>query len=119
MKGWVCLILLPILALIFSINSGHGESVSVQKSDTSINDGASKSRIDHPVSIDQKKDVNKLRHKIRIKALDDFAAVEIVPATFETRRPELFCKPSYWNRVVYIYSSHSAARCLRGPPAIA
>jgi len=111
-------ILLPVFALLSFFNNGEGGNHVVLFSDIYHQSFLSKSvqTSNNSASVLNKDSQDKNRNKIRIKAWDDYAAINF-NESFPEARPVLFyTTESYSNYVFHFQSACLCSNSLRGPP---
>ncbi|MFI5195558.1 MAG: hypothetical protein ACHQD8_00575 [Chitinophagales bacterium] len=117
MNKRIYFILLPVLAIIFSIICWKNNSVFFNEPARDLSITKNVAQVDFPYSSGVKKEnKNRIKNAIRIKAWDDAAAINI----FSTPDPVflylLFPRVVYGGYRLYELSAHFSTSGLRGPP---
>ncbi len=114
----ISFILLPLLAILITINCLGDNSVSFQSKAHDVTFTSRHAQVWAPYSVKLNKENNKeSKNKIRIKAWDEYAALDIVPPCQSSRIVYSFHKPVYSAYDVYFQSVYISWHNLRGPPA--
>ena len=118
MNKRIYFILLPILAIIFSIICGKNNAVSFNEPSHDLRITKNVVQVDFPYSPGVKKENNnRIKNAIRIKALHDVVAIDISSIL----DPIFICLLSprviYGGYRLYELSAHFSTSGLRGPPA--
>jgi hypothetical protein len=117
MNKRIYFILLPILALLFSF-SGRGEDLILctPASECSIAIASLQNHIPHSFN-QTRDDTNQKKNKIRIKAWDDYSAIDVAESWLQFPKKYYYLKPTFSGYTSYFQSAHFSRYNLRGPPA--
>lgn len=116
MNKRIYFILLPILALLFSFSGRADDAVLyLPVSEFSITGVSLQNHIPHSFSL-TKDDNHKKQNKIRIKARDDYSAIDVVEPRIQLSPIYYYNKPTCRVCTVYFLSVHHPKHNLRGPP---
>ena len=116
MNKRISYILLPILVLLLSFSSGvDGLILCKQTSELSVTGVLSQNHFPHPFSL-TKDDTRQKKNKVRIKAWDDYSAIDVVTPWIQPNKVYNNYKPAF-----SVYDAHFQSACfsrynLRGPP---
>ena len=117
MNKRVYFILLPILALLFILSGGQRNVARFQPvSQFSVRGNSRQQHASHSVNL-AKNDSHQKKNKIRIKACDDYSALEVAEMSVPSSPIFYYCKPAYKVCAVYFLSAHYSEYNLRGPPS--
>lgn len=119
MNRWLY-ILVALIAVVLYTGTGAYTAMPDCKTPARFTSYSKIIKVDLPGAVSHRKESNdNIRLKIRTKALHHFMVLDLIPAIPLVAHFDFPARPDWRNREVYIYSSHSACRCLRGPPAVA
>jgi hypothetical protein len=117
MNKRILFILLPLIAILVSLNCRSANTVFSKKGgqEVTVTSGSDQNFL--PYSVKLKKNNNKeLKNKIRIKAWDDNSIIEVPDPWILCSEAGYYHKPMYEACAVYFQSTHFSQHHLRGPP---
>ena len=109
-------ILFPLFAVLCSFDSMAGKFIDNNHSSDLLFSSVSSGTHNHTASI-SKDETPKKKHKIRIKAWDDYSPANVAEPWILTKRIVYYQRAAYKAYQAYFLTAHFTRYNLRGPPA--